>query len=87
MAISEGLWSDDVDRLINRIEIRLEQYKLHADSLELGSRDRERADALVTRLEYRLLGLRLLKEQRRHRWRDRSADPGGRCATAARCNA
>ena len=66
MAISEGLWSDDVDRLINRIEIRLEQYKLHADSLELGSRDREGADALVTRLEYRLVGLRLLKEKRRH---------------------
>jgi hypothetical protein len=66
MAIMEGLWSDDVDRLINRMEIRLEQYKLYADSLTAQSRDREGADAIVRRLEDRLLGLRPFQEKQRH---------------------
>jgi hypothetical protein len=66
MAIMEGLWSDDVDRLINRIEIRLEQYKLHAASLDAKSRDRAGAEALVRRLEDRLLGLRRFQDRQRH---------------------
>ena len=36
MTIMEGLWSDDVDRLINHIEIRLEQYKLYAAVFRLS---------------------------------------------------
>ena len=66
MAIMEGLWSDDVGKLINRIEIRLEQYSLHAEGLEVGSRERVRAEALVRRLEDRLLGLRRMHERQRH---------------------
>ena len=58
-----GLWSglDGVERLIARIELRLEQYRIHAEELERGSRDRESADAIVRRLEDRLIGL--------HSWR------------------
>ena len=67
MAIKDdGLWADDAIRLAARIEIRLEQYKLHADSLEPGSRDREHAEGVVRRLEDRLTGLRRWQEKRRH---------------------
>ena len=66
MAIMDGLWTDEASRLAARIELRLEQHKLHADSLGLGSRDREKAEALVKRLEDRLLGLRCLQERQRH---------------------
>ena len=61
----DGMWSDDVDRLIERLEIRLEQYRLHADALLRGSRDHEGALALIGRLEARLDGL--------YEWRKQSA--------------
>jgi hypothetical protein len=53
----DGMWSDDVDRLIERLEIRLEQYRLHADALLRGSGDHQGALALIGRLEARLDGL------------------------------
>jgi hypothetical protein len=63
MSASEGMWAgNDVDRLINRIELRLEQYRLHAQLLEARSEDRQGADALVRRLEERLTGLRKWRE-------------------------
>ena len=68
MAAANGMWKDvDVERLIDRLELRLEQYRLHAESLSLLSRDREGADALVKRIEARLLGLR--------NWRSRHPPP------------
>jgi hypothetical protein len=51
------MWTGDVDRLIERLELRLEQYRLHADALVRGSRDHEGALALVKRVEARLEGL------------------------------
>ena len=40
VAIVDGTWaSDDVDSLVARIELRLEQYKLHPESLQAGSLD------------------------------------------------
>jgi hypothetical protein len=62
----DGLWVDEnLEYLIDRLELRLEQYRLHADALSHGSRDREGADALVLRLEERLTGLRSFRDQQR----------------------
>lgn len=67
MSASEGMWAgNDADRLINRIELRLEQYRLHAQRLEARSRDRQGIDALVQRLEQRLTGLRKWREGEPH---------------------
>jgi hypothetical protein len=60
-----GLWSEDIGRVITRLEIRLEQYRIHADELQREARDREGVDALVKRLEERLAGLRAYKAERR----------------------
>ena len=32
----DGMWSDDPDRLIERLELRLEQYRIHAQALRRG---------------------------------------------------
>lgn len=59
-----GLWADsELHDLIARLELRLEQYRLHAEQLERRSREREGADALVGRIEQRLVGLRSLRDQ------------------------
>jgi hypothetical protein len=50
--------SETVQNLIARLELRLEQYKIHADSLEQGSKDRAGADEVVSRLERRIENLR-----------------------------
>ena len=59
----DGMWSDDPDRLIERLELRLEQYRIHAQALRRGSRDHEGANMVVRRLESRLVGLRAWKEK------------------------
>ena len=62
MQTADSLWADDVDRLIARLEIRLEQYRIHAENL--AGREREGADALVNRIERRLEGLQAHREKR-----------------------
>ena len=47
-----------VHDLIARSELRLEQYQLHASSLEQGSRDREGADEVIARLELKIESLK-----------------------------
>jgi hypothetical protein len=46
MSNADGLWSDDVDREIARIELGLEPYRIHADALD-------RAAPVRARLEHR----------------------------------
>ena len=75
----DDLWVDEnLEYLIARLELRLEQYRLHADALSRGSRDREGADALVLRLEERLTGLRSLRAQQRPPIKSRGSMPVGR---------
>jgi hypothetical protein len=54
---------EEVEQLIDRMELRLEQYRIHADALEVGSRDQEHAVAMITRVEERIVQLKW--------WRDR----------------
>jgi hypothetical protein len=56
-------WPGDIDALITRLELRLEQYQLHAETLARHLRDRAGADAIVQRVLDRLVGL--------HEWRRR----------------
>jgi hypothetical protein len=65
----DGMWTDEVDRLIERLELRLEQYRLHADALLRGSRDHEGALALIGRIEGRLDGL--------YEWRKKQGESHG----------
>jgi hypothetical protein len=65
MSAEGDLWSDEFDQLIARIELRLEQYQLHAKALAPDSREREGVDALVKRMEERLVGLRLWQDKQR----------------------
>jgi hypothetical protein len=65
----DGMWTDEVDRLIERLELRLEQYRLHTDALLRGSRDHEGALALIGRIEGRLDGL--------YEWRKKQGESHG----------
>jgi hypothetical protein len=65
----DGMWTDEVDRLIERLELRLEQYRLHTDALLRGSRDHEGALALIGRIEGRLDGL--------YEWRKKRGESHG----------
>jgi hypothetical protein len=56
-------WNDNTEDLIRRIELRLEQYRIHAEGLERGARLREGVDELIRRLEERLVGLRAHRSQ------------------------
>jgi hypothetical protein len=45
--MNQSNWAGDIDALIARLELRLEQYQLHAETLARHSRDRAGADAIV----------------------------------------
>jgi hypothetical protein len=57
----ESLWSDDADKLAHRIELRLEQYRIHASSFLERSVERSHAEEHVKRLEAWLESLRRWK--------------------------
>jgi hypothetical protein len=65
MSNADGLWSDNVDREIARMELRLEQYRIHADGLDRRSRNREGVDALMKGMKERLRGLKRWRDTRR----------------------
>lgn len=62
MIDADDRWNDNTEDLIRRIELRLEQYRIHAEGLERGARLREGVDELIRRLEERL-GLRAHRSQ------------------------
>jgi hypothetical protein len=68
--MNQSNWAGDIDALIARLELRLEQYQLHAETLARHSRDRAGADAIVQRVQDRLDGL--------HEWRRRRQTGRGR---------
>jgi hypothetical protein len=68
--MDQSNWAGDIDVLIARLELRLEQYQLHAETLARQSRDRAGADAIVQRVQDRLDGL--------HEWRRRRQTGRGR---------
>ena len=56
MTVEAG--AQTISDLVARLELQLEQYKIHADSLARGSKDRDGADEIVKRLEQRIENLR-----------------------------
>jgi hypothetical protein len=54
----DDCWNATVVDVITRVELRLEQYRIHAASLDRASRTREGVDEIIRRLEERLAGLR-----------------------------
>ena len=51
--------SDDLDEVIKRLELRLEQYRIHGELLERSVREREGVDEIIKRMAQRLVELRL----------------------------
>jgi hypothetical protein len=51
--------SDDLDEVIKRLELRLEQYRVHGELLERSVREREGVDEIIKRMAQRLVELRL----------------------------
>jgi hypothetical protein len=54
-----------LELLIDRLELRLKECRLHAEGLSCGSRDREGADVLVQEIKERLVALRSLRSAQR----------------------
>ena len=54
----DDCWNATVVDVITRVELRLEQYRIHAAPLDRASRTREGVDEIIRRLEERLAGLR-----------------------------
>ena len=55
---------DGISMMIDRLELRLEQYRIHAASLEEASRNRDGVDFVIRRLEARLADLRAHRRRR-----------------------
>ena len=54
----EVVWCGRV-RVIKRLELRLEQYRIHGELLERSVREREGVDEIIKRMAQRLVELRL----------------------------
>ena len=58
MGDTDDCWNATVLDVIARVELRLEQFRVHAASLDRAARTREGVDEIIRRLEERLAGLR-----------------------------